>query len=248
MRIDIITLFPEMFQGPFDSSIIKRAREQKRVQLNLVNLRDYSRQKHRQVDDYPYGGGKGMLIKPEPVFEAVEALRSHEREKTRVVLLCPKGELFNQGKAKSLAEEGHLILICGHYEGVDQRVKDELVNEEISIGDYVLTGGEIPAMVVTDSVIRLLPGVLSSTKSVEEESFYEPLLEYPQYTRPEVFQGLRVPEILLSGDHEKIRLWRRQQSLLKTLEKRPDLLQKAQLNPEDKKILEEIFTDSLKDY
>ena len=248
MRIDIITLFPEMFQGPFDSSIIKRAREQKRVQLNLVNLRDYSRQKHRQVDDYPYGGGKGMLIKPEPVFEAVEALRSHEREKTRVVLLCPKGELFNQGKAKSLAEEGHLILICGHYEGVDQRVKDELVNEEISIGDYVLTGGEIPAMVVTDSVIRLLPGVLSSTESVEEESFYEPLLEYPQYTRPEAFQGLRVPEILLSGDHEKIRLWRRQQSLLKTLEKRPDLLQKAQLNPEDKKILEEIFTDSLKDY
>lgn len=248
MRIDIITLFPEMFQGPFDSSIIKRARDQNRVQLNLVNLRDYSRQKHRQVDDYPYGGGKGMLIKPEPVFEAVEALRSPEREKTRVILLCPQGELFDQKKAKDLAGEEHLILICGHYEGVDQRVKDELVNEEISIGDYVLTGGEIPAMVITDSLIRLLPGVLSSMESVEEESFYEPLLEYPQYTRPEVFRGFRVPEILLSGDHEKIRLWRRRQSLFKTLQKRPDLLQKAQFNPEDKKILEELFTDSMSEY
>ncbi len=247
MRIDIITLFPEMFQGPFDSSIIKRAREQERVQLNLVNLRDYSRQKHRQVDDYPYGGGIGMLIKPEPVFEAVEALRSDPGEKSRVVLLCPQGELYNQKKAKDLSREEHLIFICGHYEGIDQRVKDELADEEISIGDYVLTGGEIPAMVVADSIIRLLPGVLSSTESIEEESFYNFLLEYPQYTRPEVFRGLRVPEILLSGDHEKIRLWRRRQSLLKTLQKRPDLLQKAQLNWEDKKMLEQIFTDSMLD-
>lgn len=247
MRIDIITLFPEMFQGPFDSSIIKRAREQGQVQVNLVNLRDYSRQKHRQVDDYPYGGGTGMLLKPEPVFEAVEALRSGPKKQGRVVLLCPQGELYNQEKARDLSREEHLILICGHYEGIDQRVKDELADEEISIGDYVLTGGEIPAMVLADSVIRLLPGVLSSAESVEEDSFYNNLLEYPQYTRPEVFRELRVPEILLSGDHEKIRLWRRRQSLLKTLQKRPDLLQKARLNREDKKILEKIFTDSIPD-
>ncbi|MDO9574250.1 MAG: tRNA (guanosine(37)-N1)-methyltransferase TrmD [Candidatus Contubernalis sp.] len=243
MRIDIITLFPEMFQGPFDSSIIKRARDQKIAQLNLVNLRDYSRQKHRQVDDYPYGGGKGMLIKPEPVFEAVETLLS-QQEKARVILLCPQGEPFDQRKAKDLALMSHLVLICGHYEGVDQRVKDHLVDEEISIGDYVLTGGEIPAMVVTDAVIRLLPGVLSSAKSVQEESFYDHLLEYPQYTRPEVFQDLRVPEILLSGNHENIRLWRRKQALVKTFQKRPDLLQKVSLNDEDKKILQEIFTET----
>ncbi|UNC92742.1 tRNA (guanosine(37)-N1)-methyltransferase TrmD [Candidatus Contubernalis alkaliaceticus] len=243
MRIDIITLFPEMFQGPFDSSIIKRARDQNRVQLNLVNLRDYSRQKHRQVDDYPYGGGKGMLIKPEPVFEAVESLLS-QQEKPRVILLCPQGEPFDQKKAVDLASMSQLILICGHYEGVDQRVKDHLVDEEISIGDYVLTGGEIPAMVITDAVIRLLPGVLSSKESVQEESFFDHLLEYPQYTRPELFRSLQVPQILLSGNHENIRLWRRKQALVMTFKKRPDLLQKVSLNPEDKEILQELFTET----
>lgn len=242
MRIDVITLFPEMFEGPFNSSILKRAREQGKVQINIINLRDYSQDKHKQVDDYSYGGGKGMVIKPEPVFRAVEAVVK-ERSKAGVVLLCPQGQLFDQDKAKKMAEINHLVLICGHYEAIDERVKENLIDEQISIGDYVLTGGEIPAMVVTDSVVRLLPGVLSSPESVEEESFYQGLLEHPHYTRPEDFRGLKVPEILLSGDHEKIRLWRRQQSLARTLNKRPDLLSKTSLNKEDKKIIQELLPD-----
>lgn len=243
MRIDIITLFPEMFKGPFDFSIIKRAREEEKVNINLVNLRDYSKDKHRQVDDYPYGGGKGMVIKPEPVFRAVESLIEN-RQKTRILLLCPQGNLFNQEKAKELAQEEHLIMLCGHYEGVDERIRENLVDEDISIGDYVLTGGEIPAMVVTDAVVRLIPGVLSSSESVQEESFYEGLLEYPQYTRPEEFRGIKVPGVLLSGDHGKIKLWRRKQALARTREKRPELLQKIPLGKEDKKILQELALDN----
>ncbi|PKM83624.1 MAG: tRNA (guanosine(37)-N1)-methyltransferase TrmD [Firmicutes bacterium HGW-Firmicutes-13] len=239
MRIDIITLFPEMFEGPFDTSIIKRARENQKVQINLVNLRGYTLDKHRQVDDYPYGGGRGMVIKPEPVFRAVEDTVA-QSDSAHVVMLCPQGEPFNQEKAGQLAEKSQIILICGHYEGVDERVKENLIDEEISIGDYVLTGGEIPAMVVTDSVVRLIPGVLSA-QSIEEESFYQGLLEYPQYTRPEEFRGLRVPEVLLSGNHGKICSWRRRQSLIKTLEKRPELIKKAVLNKEDKIILAELF-------
>ncbi|RQD74588.1 MAG: tRNA (guanosine(37)-N1)-methyltransferase TrmD [Candidatus Syntrophonatronum acetioxidans] len=243
MRIDIITLFPEMFKGPFDFSIIKRAREEAKVNINLVNLREFSRDKHRQVDDYPYGGGKGMVIKPEPVFQAVESL-VEKREKTKILLLCPQGHLFNQEKAKELAGEEHLVMICGHYEGVDERVRENLVDEDISIGDYVLTGGEIPAMVVTDALVRLLPGVLSSYESVQEESFYEGLLEYPHYTRPEEFRGLKVPGVLLSGDHGKIRWWRRKQALARTLKKRPELLNRIPLEEEDKKILRELALDS----
>lgn len=239
MRIDIITLFPEMFKGPFDYSIIKRARDEGKVSLNLINLRDFSHDKHRQVDDYPYGGGKGMVIKPEPVFRGVESL-IEKREETRVLLLCPQGQLFNQEKAKELAREKHLIMICGHYEGVDERVRENLVDEDISIGDYVLTGGEIPAMVVIDGVVRLIPGVLSSAESVEEESYYEGLLEYPQYTRPEEFRGLKVPQVLLSGDHARIKKWRRRQALVRTFEKRPHLLNKISLREEDKRILEDL--------
>ncbi|RQD68637.1 MAG: tRNA (guanosine(37)-N1)-methyltransferase TrmD [Tindallia sp. MSAO_Bac2] len=242
MRIDIITLFPEMFTGPFDFSIIKRAREEEKVNINLVNLRDYSQDKHRQVDDYPYGGGKGMVIKPEPVFRAVESLVKI-RHKTRILLLCPQGHLFDQEKAKELAEEEHLVMICGHYEGIDERIRENLVDEDISIGDYVLTGGEIPAMVVTDAVVRLVPGVLSSSESVQEESFYEGLLEYPQYTRPEEFRGLKVPGVLLSGDHGRIKRWRRKQALARTREKRPELFQKIPLGEEDKKILQEQALD-----
>ena len=242
MQIDVITLFPEMFDGPFDSSILKRAREQNKVQVNIINLRDYSLNKHKQVDDYSYGGGKGMVIKPEPVFRAVEAVVK-ERIKARVVLLCPQGELFNQEKAKKMAQVEQLVLICGHYEGIDERVKESLIDEQLSIGDYVLTGGEIPAMAVTDSVVRLLPGVLSSPESVEEESFYQGLLEYPHYTRPENFRGLKVPEVLLSGDHEKIRLWRRQQSLVRTINKRPDLLSGVSLTKEDRELLQGFLPD-----
>lgn len=238
MRIDIITLFPEMFQGPFDTSIIKRARENQKVQINLVNLRDYSLDKHRQVDDYPYGGGKGMVIKPEPVFKAVEDVTVHDN--AHVVMLSPQGKLFNQEKAKKLLEKSQIVLICGHYEGVDERIKENLITEEISIGDYVLTGGEIPAMIITDALVRLLPGVLSAG-SIEEESFCGGLLEYPQYTRPEEYRGMKVPEILLSGNHEKIRLWRRRHSLIKTLEKRPELIKEADLNKEDSLILKELF-------
>lgn len=240
MRIDIITLFPEMFQGPFDYSIIKRAREKGIVSLNLFNLRDFSQNKHRQVDDYPYGGGQGMVIQAGPVFRAVESLRQ-DPPGSRVALMCPGGATFDQDKARELAGLKQLVIVCGHYEGVDERVKESLVDEEISIGDYVLTGGEIPAMAVVDSVVRLLPGVLADPESVQEESFYRGLLEYPQYTRPEEYRGLKVPGVLLSGNHGKIRQWRRYQSLKRTLERRPGLLEQAPLSQADREMLQEMF-------
>jgi tRNA (guanine37-N1)-methyltransferase len=228
MRIDIFTLFPEMFAGPFDSSILRRAVAQGLVNFNIHNIRDYTHDKHHTADDYAYGGGAGMVMKPEPVFEAVETVKEKAAEmagkKASIILLTPQGRLYCQAVAGELAHYDWLMLICGHYEGVDERIREHLVDVEISIGDYVLTGGEIAAMVVTDSVVRLLPGALGSGESLLYESHTGGLLEYPQYTRPEVFRGWAVPEILLSGNHGEIAKWRQQLSLKRTAERRPDLL------------------------
>ncbi len=239
MRIDIITAFPGMFQSVFGESMIKRCLEKGLVNIVLNDLRDYTADKHRSVDDYPFGGGPGMVMKPEPFFEAVEAVMSQvaERGAARVILFSPQGSLLTQKKVRELSSLKHLVLICGHYEGVDERVRLALVQEEISIGDYVLTGGELPAMVLVDAVVRLLPGTLNEA-SLQEESFSTGLLEYPQYTRPREYRGLKVPPILLSGDHEKIRRWRRLQSVKRTLERRPDMLQ--EMSPEE---LAEIFKE-----
>lgn len=241
MVIDILTLFPEMFTGPFDSSIIKRARDRGLLDINITDIRDFSGNKHNTVDDAPYGGGAGMVMQAPPILRAMEHLKGlRGGPPSRVVLMCPTGLTFNQNWARDLASEEHLVIICGHYEGIDDRVREMAVTEELSIGDYVLTGGELPAMVVVDAVSRMLPGVLGEKASAEEDSFYQGLLEYPHYTRPAVHEGLAVPEILLSGHHENIRRWRRRQSLLKTLERRPDLLRPEVLTDEDRAILREI--------
>ena len=222
MKIDVLTLFPGMFPGPLDESIIKRACESGRLRLGIHDLRDYTHDRHRTVDDRPFGGGPGMLMKPEPLFEAVEALRG---EKTRVILTSPAGRLFRQEIARELAAEEHLLLVCGSYEGFDERVRQGLADDELSIGDYVLTNGALPAMVIIDSVTRLLPGVLGDDESSQDESFSGGLLEYPQYTRPAEFQGMTVPEVLLSGDHAAIEKWRREQAEVQTRQRRPDLLE-----------------------
>ena len=222
MKIDVLTLFPGMFPGPLDESIIKRACESGRLQLGVHDLRDYTHDRHRTVDDRPFGGGPGMLLKAEPLFEAVEALRG---EKTRVILTSPAGRPFRQEIARELAGEKHVLLSCGSYEGFDERVRQSLADDEISIGDYVLTNGALPAMVIVDAVTRLLPGVLGDDVSSVDESFSDGLLEYPQYTRPAEFRGMRVPEVLLSGDHASIERWRREQARLRTVQSRPALLQ-----------------------
>ena len=240
MRVDILTLFPEMLSGPFSSSILKRAQERGLLEINLVNIRDFSLNKHHTVDDTPYGGGAGMVMGPEPIFGAVEHVSRELGFLPMVVLMTPQGRPFTQAIAENLSREKNLIIICGHYEGIDERIRDTLVTAEISIGDYVLTGGELPAAVVVDAVARLIPGVLGEAASVEEESFTTGLLEYPHYTRPREFRGLEVPEVLLSGHHEEIRKWRRRQSLMRTIERRPELLHRAELSREDKKILTEI--------
>ena len=221
MKVDVLTLFPSMFAGPLDESIIRRARESDRLELTINNLRNWTHDRHRTVDDEPYGGGPGMLLKPEPVFEAVEALASTE---THVVLLTPQGQLFKQADARGLSEHAHLLLICGSYEGYDERIR-ALAHEELSIGDYVLTNGALAAMVIVDAVTRLLPGVLGDDASSTEESFSEGTLEYPQYTRPAEYKGMKVPEVLLSGHHAEIAKWRRKQSGLRTRERRPDLFE-----------------------
>ena len=221
LKLDFITLFPEVF-APFDYSIVRRAREKGLVEVNVVNLRDFTTDKHRTVDDRPYGGGPGMVMRPEPLFEAVESLRTPE---SKVVLMAPQGEVLKQKTACELKDESHLIFICGHYEGIDDRVRQALVDIEISIGDFVLSNGNLAAMIVADAVIRLLPGALGHEMSAETESFSDGLLEYPQYTRPEVFKGMEVPEVLLSGNHEKIEKWRKEKSLSLTRRKRPDLLE-----------------------
>lgn len=227
MKIDILTLFPNSFTGPLDESMIRIAREKKLVEINIINIRDFSRDKHKKVDDRPFGGGPGMVMKPEPIFECVESVLT---EKSRVILMTPQGRLLHQQIVKELAQENHLIIICGSYEEVDQRVRDAIVHDEISIGDYVLTNGSLPAMVLTDSVVRLIPGVLGDAESARFESFTENLLDYPHYTRPEVFRGMKVPEVLLSGNHKIIDEWRRQKALEKTKKVRPDLLDKKDFN------------------
>jgi len=221
MKVDVLTLFPGMFAGPLDESIIKRARDTGRLDLRVHYLRDYTHDRHKTVDDRPFGGGPGMLLKPEPIFEAVEALAG---EGTRVVLLSPSGRTFTQAIARELAAVDHLLLVSGHYEGFDERIREQLADDELSIGDYVLTNGGLPAMVIVDAVTRLLPGVLGDDESSNEESFSHGLLEYPHYTRPAEFRGWKVPEVLLSGNHAEIARWRAEQARLRTEQRRPDLL------------------------
>lgn len=236
MKFDILTLFPEMFE-PIKQSVIGKAVEKELIEINLINIRDFSKDKHKKVDDTVYGGGAGMLIRPDVVYDAFQSI---EKEKdAKVIYLSPKGKLLSQEKVEELSKEKHLILLCGHYEGIDQRVIDEINPEEISIGDYVLTGGEIPAMVLVDSVSRYVSGVITN-ESTSEESFSEGLLEYPQYTRPEEFLGKKVPEVLKSGHHENIRIWRRKESLKETFLKRPELLEKIELTEEDRKYIESL--------
>ncbi|HXG35997.1 MAG TPA: tRNA (guanosine(37)-N1)-methyltransferase TrmD [Dehalococcoidia bacterium] len=237
MRIDILTIFPEMFRGPFDHSIIKRARDSGLVSINIHDIREQAADRHRTVDDYPYGGGPGMVMKPEPVFAATEAILALDEKKGPVVLLTPVGQRLGQQLVQDLAREERLILLCGHYEGVDARVHEHLATHEISIGDYVLSGGELPAMVLVDAIVRQLPGVLGHPQSALEESFQQNLLEYPHYTRPPSFRGWGVPEVLLSGNHAEIARWRRLQSILLTAQRRPELLESADLTPEEREWL-----------
>lgn len=263
MRMDVLTLFPEMFTGVFNSSILGKAQEKGIISLHAVNFRDFSGNKHGTVDDTPYGGGGGMVLKPEPIFRAVEHILGTDinsaespavsadlvspvndmtpgLRKPRVILMCPQGERFTQRKAEELSKEDHLIFICGHYEGYDERIREYLVTDEISIGDYVLTGGELPAMVVIDSVARLLPGVLGNENSAVSDSFSTGLLEYPHYTRPVEYRGWKVPDILLSGHHANVADWRRKEALRRTLLRRPDLLEELVLSPQDLKWLEHL--------
>ena len=233
MQFDVLTLFPSMFSS-LEESIIGKARERGLININVINIRDFSKDKHKKVDDTPYGGGAGMVMKPDVVYDAYMSVKTDD---AKVIYMSPQGKKLNQKKVEELSKEKHLTILCGHYEGVDQRVIDEIVDEEISIGDYVLTGGEIPAMILIDSVSRYVEGVLKGD-SIKEESFSQGLLEYPQYTRPEVFKGMAVPEVLRTGNHQKIERWRRNQSLKVTLNKRPDLLENIELSEEDKKVLE----------
>ncbi len=222
LKIDVLTLFPAMFAGPLDESIIMRARKSGLLDLKIHQLRDWTHDKHKTVDDHPFGGGPGMLLKPEPIFEAVENLK---REETKVILLSPSGRKFDQKIAQELAQEKDLLFVTGHYEGFDERIREALADDELSIGDYVLTNGALPAMVVIDAVARLLPGVLGDDESSRDESFSHGLLEYPQWTRPADFRGMKVPEVLLNGNHAEIEKWRREQAKLRTKESRPDLLE-----------------------
>jgi len=239
MRVDILSLFPEMFDGVFRSSILKRANELGLFQYNYINFRDYADNKHNKVDDYPYGGGAGMVLKPQPIFDAIAAIETTTAKKPRIILMCPQGEPYSQKKAEELAKEDHLIFICGHYEGYDERIRTDLVTDEISIGDYVLTGGELGAMTVIDSVVRLLPGVLGNDDSAVKDSFSTGLLEHPHYTRPADFRGLKVPDVLLSGNHAHIEEWRKKEALKRTYQRRHDLLEDLNLNEQEKKWLKE---------
>ncbi|MBT9132918.1 tRNA (guanosine(37)-N1)-methyltransferase TrmD [candidate division NPL-UPA2 bacterium Unc8] len=225
MRIDILTLFPEMFAGPLDCSIIGKAREKGCVNINIHNLRDFSSdERHRKVDDRPYGGGPGMVIKPEPIYKAIASIDSHSEG--CIILMSPQGERFNQEKARKLIKRKHLILICGRYEGIDERVRENLVDEEISVGDYVVSGGELPAMIVVDAITRLLPGVVGREESVKKDSFSEGMLDYPTYTRPAIYRGMEIPSVLLSGNHLRIEKWRREEALRRTILRRPDIIKK----------------------
>ncbi|MCX7715282.1 MAG: tRNA (guanosine(37)-N1)-methyltransferase TrmD [Clostridia bacterium] len=237
MRFDVLTLFPNMFEAVLGESIIGRARENKILEMNFVDIRAFSKNKHRKVDDYPYSGGGGMLMTPQPIYDAYLSIAGDLDYKPFTIYMSPQGKVFSQNVAKELSKKEHIVLLCGHYEGVDQRVIDEIVDMELSIGDFVLTGGEIPAMAVIDAVSRLIPNVLSGEESYKNESHFSGLLEYPQYTRPAEFLGRKVPDILISGHHENIEKWKRQQALVNTLNKRPDLLEKADLTDEDIRFL-----------
>ncbi|MBB2507674.1 MULTISPECIES: tRNA (guanosine(37)-N1)-methyltransferase TrmD [Staphylococcus] len=236
MKIDYLTLFPQMFDGVLNQSILKRAQDKEMLQVNTVDFRSFAENKHNQVDDYPFGGGQGMVLKPEPIFNAMKCIE--KTENTRVILMCPQGRPFNQEIAQELSHSEHLVFICGHYEGYDERIRQHLVTDEISMGDYVLTGGELPAMVMTDAIVRLIPGVLGNQQSHEDDSFQDGLLEFPQYTRPRSYQDMNVPDVLLSGNHAHIDQWRHEQKLIRTWEKRPDLLENYPLTDKDKDILE----------
>lgn len=240
MKIDVLTLFPDMFTGVFGNSILKKAAENNAAEYNVVNFRDYADNKHQTVDDYPYGGGAGMVLKPQPIFDAVAELCTKSNTSPRVILLCPQGERYTQKKAEELAQAEHLIFICGHYEGYDERIREHIVTDEISIGDYVLTGGELGAMVVIDSIVRLLPNVLGKEESHLQDSFSTGLLEHPHYTRPADFRGMKVPDVLISGNHRLIEEWRTKESLKRTYTRRPDLLEHVQLTDLQKKWLKEI--------
>ncbi len=241
MKITIFSLFPEMFQGPLTTSLIGKAVEKQRLDIEIVNFRDYAQNKFKHVDDTPYGGGVGMLLQPQPI---VDALRAHIPAETEVpiILVSPQGKVFNQAEANRLAKYDHLAFVCGHYEGFDERIRD-YVTDEYSIGDYVLTGGELPAMVMIDTIARLQPGVIKEQASFEDDSFYHGLLEYPQYTKPRVFEGKEVPEVLLSGHHENIAKWQKKEALRRTLERRPDLLRDYELSKIERKLLDEIFLE-----
>jgi tRNA (guanine37-N1)-methyltransferase len=242
MIIDILTIFPGMMAGPISESIIGKAIQRKLIDIRVINIRDYAVDKHRTTDDRPFGGGSGMVMKPEPLAASIGNLRENDPA-ARVILLSPQGRLFDQKIAFELSRLNHVCLVCGRYEGVDERIRNHYVDDEVSIGDYVVTGGELPALVIVDAVARLLPGVLGSDESLNEESFTTGLLEYPQYTRPEIFENHRVPDILLSGNHGAIQRWRRQQALLRTWQRRPDLLEKNQLSPEDEELLAEAIRE-----
>ncbi|GAA3350328.1 MULTISPECIES: tRNA (guanosine(37)-N1)-methyltransferase TrmD [Lysinibacillus] len=238
MNIHVLSLFPDMFSGVFGASILKKAQEKNAVKLEVTDIRTFSGNKHNQVDDYPYGGGAGMVLKPEPMFSAVEAICAGKQP--RIILMCPQGERFTQKKAEELSQEKELVFLCGHYEGYDERIRQHLVTDEISIGDFVLTGGELGAMTVIDSVVRLLPGVLGQEDSHIQDSFSTGLLEHPHYTRPAEFRGMKVPDVLLSGNHAKIEQWREEQSLKRTFERRPDLLDDYPLTDKQKLYLEKL--------
>ena len=238
MRFDILTLFPGMFAGPLDESIMKRARDAGTIEVQLHDLREWATDRHRTVDDYPFGGGAGMVMKPEPLFAAVEAIQPLAEPAAQVVLLTPQGRRLDRALVAELAAQPRLLLVCGRYEGVDERVREHLADIEVSVGDVVLSGGELPAMLVIDAVSRLVPGVLGSEGSLAEESFEGGLLEYPQYTRPAEFRGWRVPDVLVSGNHGEVDRWRRQQRLLRTRARRPDLLAEAELTPQERSWLD----------
>lgn len=244
MRFDILTVFPDIFSAILGESIIGRAQGNNLISINAVNIRDFSRDKHKKTDDYPYGGGNGMVMLAQPIFDAYMSIKGSLDYKPRVIYMSPQGRKLDQSLVEELSQYGHMILLCGHYEGVDERLLEEIVDEEISIGDYVLTGGELPAMVLIDAVCRTIPGVLSNEDSYYEESHCGGLLEYPQYTRPVEFNNRKVPDILMSGHHANIKKWRRQQSLYRTLKKRSDLMDKFQLSPEDRKLLDEALEDN----
>lgn len=245
MKIDVLTLFPEMFDGVLGNSILNKAAEKEAVSYNIINFREFTQHKHSKVDDYPYGGGAGMVLMPQPIFDAVESRKSNgESVSPRVILMCPQGERYTQEKAEELASEDHLIFICGHYEGYDERIRSELVTDEISIGDYVLTGGELASMVVIDSVVRLLPEVLGNDESAVKDSYSSGQLEHPHYTRPADFRGLKVPDVLLSGNHQKISEWRQKESLRRTYNRRRDLINQDNLTEIERQWIKEFESNS----